>query len=508
MAPYFLRNLVPKRETRAEGRPLLEALGTITWVQWAQFWSGWLAWSCDAIDFFSVSLSVSRLAAQFDRDTSHITTAITLTLLFRSVGAVLFGVFSDRFGRKWPLVFNLLMISVLELGSGFVNTFRAFLAVRSLFGIAMGGIWGLAASTALENLPVETRGLASGVLQQGYAVGYLLAAVISLTLVPETTTTWRSLFWCASGISAFAAFIRALVPESEIFLKAREIERKRGATTGKKTKVFIHETGQMLKKHWLLCIYAVLLMTGFNFLSHGSQDLYPTYLEKSKGFSDHSATVATIIGNCGAIAGGAVAGYLSQYLGRRLTIIGFTLLIGAFIPLWIIPSSFSGLAAGAFCIQFGVQGAWGVIPIQLAEMSPPGFRATFPGVAYQLGNMVSSASAQIEATGGNNLKTTITQNGVTTVVPDYAKVQGILIGVVAAFVVFITIIGPENHGAHFEKHKTAFEEGGGDDNAILEEEDLEAKPGTTGVGVHEVGREGKERESTGSVRSENIAEKV
>ncbi|KAI0373688.1 MFS general substrate transporter [Pilatotrama ljubarskyi] len=476
MAPRFLTNLVPRREKRAHGRPLLHVLSTLTWVQWGHFWSGWLAWTCDAIDFFSVSLSVTRLQDQFGRSTHDITTAITLTLLFRSAGAVIFGIISDRFGRKWPLIINLLMISVLELGSGFVETFPAFLAVRSLFGIAMGGIWGLAASTALENLPVEVRGLASGILQQGYAVGYLLAAVINLTLVPETSTTWRSLFWCASGISAFAAFVRLLLPESEIFIRAKAAERARGGSTRNKTKIFLHETGVMLRRHWALCIYAILLMTGFNFLSHGSQDLYPTYLTNAKLFSDHNATVATIIGNCGAIAGGAIAGWLSQYIGRRLTIIIFVLLIGAFIPLWILPSSFGALAAGAFCIQFGVQGAWGVIPIQLAEISPPAFRATFPGVAYQLGNMVSSASAQIEATGAANLHTTvIDHNGKPKVVSDYATVQAILIGVVAAFVLIVTIFGPENYGSHFEKSRAAFEEGAGEEDAPAgDDDDVEA----------------------------------
>ncbi|KDQ51274.1 hypothetical protein JAAARDRAFT_536713 [Jaapia argillacea MUCL 33604] len=489
MAPYFLRNLIPQKEKRRGGRPLLEVLASLTWIQWAMFFSGWLAWTCDAIDFFSVSLSVTRLQEQFGKSTHAITTSITLTLLFRSLGAVIFGIISDRFGRKWPLVINLLIVSVLELGSGFVNTFNEFLAVRSLFGIGMGGIWGLAASTALENLPVEARGLASGVLQQGYAVGYLLAAVIYLYLVPETPQTWRSLFWCASGISAFAACIRACLPESAVFLRAKEIERAKGINRSakRKTQIFFHETKEMLKTHWLLCIYAVLLMTGFNFLSHGSQDLYPTYLQTSKGFSSHNATVATIIGNCGAIAGGALAGFLSQYLGRRLTIIIFVVLIGAFIPLWIIPSSFGGLSAGAFWIQFGVQGAWGVIPIQLAEMSPPAFRATFPGVAYQVGNMVSSASAQIEATGGENMKTTLVQNGKTTIVPDYAKVQGIFIGVVAAFVIFITLIGPENHSSHFEKHKTAFEEGAGRDEAMIEDDEVpvpsEKVPGSSNASV-------------------------
>ncbi|KAG6864480.1 hypothetical protein C0991_009229 [Blastosporella zonata] len=460
MAPYFLKNLVPRKEQRAEARPLLEVLREVTWVQWALFFSG-----------------ITELQTQFNKPTHDITTAITLTLLFRSVGAVIFGILSDRFGRKWPLVGNLVLCAVLQLGGGFVQTFKQFLACRSLFGIAMGGIWGLAAATSLENLPVEMRGIASGVLQQGYAVGYLLAACINLTLVPDTPTTWRSLFWTAAGMSLFAAALRAVLPESEVFLRAKAIEKAKGTSTGHKTKVFIKETGEMLKRHWLLCIYAVLLMTGFNFLSHGSQDLYPTYLHASKNISTHNATIATIIGNCGAIAGGVVAGYISQYLGRRLTIVVFVCLIGAFIPLWILPNTFGALAAGAFCIQFGVQGAWGVIPIQLAEMSPPAFRATFPGVAYQLGNMVSSAASQIEATGGDHLKTNIIVNGVLTKVPDYATVQGILIGVVSAFVIFITIIGPEKHGAHFEKHRTAFEEGAARGDALFEDEDLEERRG-------------------------------
>ncbi|TFK46144.1 MFS general substrate transporter [Heliocybe sulcata] len=472
MAPYFMRNLIPKRTQRAQGRPLLTVLASLTWVQWAQFFSGWLCWTCDAIDFFSVSLSVTHLEAQFSKPTSSITTAITLTLLFRSLGAVIFGILSDRFGRKWPLVGNMILVGCFSLGTSFVNTYSQFLAVRSLFGVAMGGVWGLAAATALENLPVEVRGLASGIVQQGYAVGYLIAAVVNLFLVPETSHGWRAMFWTSSGIIFFSAIVRASLPESAYFIRAKEAEKLHGEhkSTGEKTRVFLRETKEMLKTHWLLCIYAVLLMSGFNFLSHGSQDLYPTYLQTSKNFSAHNATVATIIGNLGAITGGAIAGFLSQYLGRRLTIVCFVLLIGAFIPLWILPSSFSALSAGAFCIQFGVQGAWGVIPIQLAEMSPPAFRATFPGVAYQLGNMVSAASAQIEATGGNNLRTTIIKNGVPTDVPDYATVQGIFIGVVAAFVIIITIVGPENHGSHFEAHKTAFEEGAGHDEARAEGE--------------------------------------
>ncbi|KAL6308379.1 MFS general substrate transporter [Sparassis latifolia] len=449
----FLRSravgLVPRRERSVDRGTLIAALRSLTWMQWAQFVVGWLAWTCDAFDFFSVSLSVSNLAKQFDRTPHRITTSITLTLLFRSVGAVIFGILSDRFGRKWPLVVNLLIAAAFELGSGFVQTFRQFLAVRSLFGVAMGGIWGLSVSTALENLPVEVRGLASGFLQEGYAVGYLLAAVVNLKLVPEVNAGWRSLFWTGAGISVFTAFLRMLLPESEYFLRAKADELAQGHTTKNKTKVFIKSTGQMLKRHWVLCCYAIIMMTGFNFLSHGSQDLYPTYLTTVKHFSQHDATIATIIGNCGAVAGGVIAGWMSQYIGRRLTIIFFTVLIGAFIPLWILPKTFGALSAGAFFLQVGVQGAWGVVPIQLSELSPPAFRATFPGVAYQIGNMVSSASAQIESTNSN-----------------IATVQGILVGTVAAFVVFWTIIGPENHGSHFEKYKAAFEEGAGEDKEM------------------------------------------
>ena len=214
------------------------------------------------------------------------TTANTLTLILRVPGAVsivslsptfhiiqvhsflkvIFGILSDRYGRKWPLVFNLILVAIFELGAGFAQTFPVFLALRSLFGIAMGGIWGLAAATALENLPVEVRGIASGILQEGYAVGCLLAATINLRLVPEVSTAsvngWRALFWTGSGLSLFAAAIRALLPESEFFLRAKQAEKASGTDTTQKTKIFIHQTKAMLKKHWLLFIYAVLLMTG------------------------------------------------------------------------------------------------------------------------------------------------------------------------------------------------------------------------------------------------------
>lgn len=331
----------------------------LTPLQGAMFFSGWLAWTMDAWDFFSVSLSVTRLQAQFHKDSAtSITTAITLTLLFRPLGAIIFGLLSDRYGRKWPLVINLLIISVLSLGTGFVQTFPAFLGVRCLFGIGMGGIWGLATATALENMPPAPRGLFSGILQQGYAVGYLFAASTNLTWIARTND-WRILFYLGAGLSLFAALVRLCLPESELFLRVKR-EREANGIQSNKAKTFARETWAMLKTSWPRVIYGVLLMTGFNFLSHSSQDLYPTMIEKTSlaylpdATAKSLASKATIIGNCGAIAGGMLAGYISQYLGRRLTIMVFVTFTGAMIAPWILPTTFSGLAAGAFFVQVSI----------------------------------------------------------------------------------------------------------------------------------------------------------
>ncbi|KAM0791387.1 hypothetical protein ACM66B_005852 [Microbotryomycetes sp. NB124-2] len=460
---------LPKRENRGTSTNPIKLLGSLSLLQAAFFVSGWLAWTCDAIDFFALSLSVTRLVEQFDKKAHDITTAITLTLLFRPAGALIFGLLADRYGRKWPFIADLLLCAVFSLATAFTgHNFGAFLAVRCLFGIAMGGVWGLSAALGLENAPVEARGLLSGILQQGYAVGYLIAAVINLTAVPKHDD-WRVLFYCAAGISLAAALLRLALPESTYFKARQEAARADGVeqmSSARKSKIFVIEAGRALKLHWVRCVFAVLLMSCFNFFSHGSQDLYPTYIEDGKEFTKHQATILTIIGNCGAIAGGSIAGYLSQYLGRRLTIIAFCIWAGAFIPLWLLPTTFQSLAAGAFFVQFGVQGAWGVVPIFLSELSPVAFRAVWPGVAYQLGNMVSSASAQIESTAGANIRTAEGE-------PDYGKVSAILIGVVAGCIILLCLIGSEDHGARFESGKAAFEKGGGrdelDPHAVLPE---------------------------------------
>ncbi|WOO85110.1 Carboxylic acid transporter [Vanrija pseudolonga] len=445
----------------------IKLLGLLGWMDWLYFFSGWWAWTCDGFDYFAVSVTLAPLEKQFNRGDHALTTAITLTLLFRSLGAILFGLLADRFGRKWTLVVNLLLIAVFELASGFVNTFQEFLGVRAIFGIVMGGIWGQAAATALENVPVQARGLISGILQQGYAVGYLLAAVINLTVVQNSKYGWRSIYFIGAGFSLSAAIIRACLPESRQYILAREQLKAEGLNQGATAKRFFKEIGNMFKTNWVRCIWGVLVMTGFNFFSHGSQDLYPKYLQTTKFLTAKQASRATIISNCGAVAGGTIAGYLSQYAGRRLTAMVFIIITACFIPLWILPTKFGGLAAGGFWVQFGVQGAWGIVPIYLGEVSPPAFRASFAGVAYQLGNMVSSGAAQIEATAGNSLriadptKKNCTGSWVACSIPDYAKIQGILIGIVAAWLLFWLFLGPEADGAHFEQAKTAFQEGGG-----------------------------------------------
>ncbi|GAA5820011.1 hypothetical protein JCM11251_005447 [Rhodosporidiobolus azoricus] len=488
----FVHNLPkpPKASERESVNPIA-LLRSLTLIQWALFISGWLAWTADAVDFFSVSLANHRLTEFFDKPLKTVTTSITLTLLFRPLGAIIFGLLSDRFGRKYPLCADLVCCGVLSLATAHVKTFGAFLAVRCLFGIAMGGIWGLSASLALENMPVQARGLFSGILQQGYAVGYLIACVINLTAV-ENHNDWRILFWFAAAFSFFGALIRLLLPESAYFREKQEAEKAAGNTTSssEKSRIFLRSAWDALKLHWVRCIFAVCLMTGFNFFSHGSQDVYPSYVQESKGLSAHLSTVATIIGNCGAIAGGTVAGYVSQFLGRRLTIIVMCIWTCCFIPLWYLPTSFGGLAAGAFFVQFGVQGAWGVVPIYLSELSPVAFRAVWPGVAYQLGNMVSSASAQIEATAGSNIRTADDK-------PNYGLIGTILISVVAGWLIGCCLIGAEQHGSHFEKGKAAFEEGGGNDE--IDEMADEVPPlRTRPVNEKDFKQETLHRETTGT----------
>ncbi|CAF1077538.1 unnamed protein product [Didymodactylos carnosus] len=433
----------------------LRILKLISGRQWLTFSASWLAWTADAFDFFCVSLNVDNIAKEFHKSHSDVTLAILFTLLTRSIGAVIFGALGDRYGRKWPMVGNILLFGILTFSTGFTRNFSEFLAVRSLYGIALGGIYGCAASLAIENLPNEARGIMSGVLQQGYAFGYLLAAAINLAIVPNSKYGWRAIFWFGIGPAVLIAIFRAVIPDEDA-AKRRALSSRDSSTTmtaKDKGRVLLKEIKELFRYHWLRLIHAVALMSGFNFMSHGSQDLYPTFLTSQLENTPTTSTKVVSIMNFGAIIGGSLAGYFSQYWGRRITIISLCCVGACFIPLWYLPTDWRILAIGAFFMQFCVQGAWGIIPIHLNEISPSStLRAVFVGLTYQLGNAISSASATIEATAAEKLKTKSPSGKI---VPDYGKTQAIFIGAVFLCVIILTAVSPEYKGAMLEEVKYA-----------------------------------------------------
>jgi SHS family lactate transporter-like MFS transporter len=394
-----------------------------------------------------VPLVVGQLATQYHRSNADITWGITLVLMMRSVGAIIFGIASDRYGRKWPFVANMVLFVVLELATGFCDTFEAFLGVRAIYGIAMGGLYGNAAATALEDCPAAARGLLSGMLQQGYAFGYLLAVAFARALVDTTSHGWRPLFWFGACPPVLLIIFRLCLPETKAFVERKEVRQATGNLAG----TFIAEGKVALREHWKLLTYMVLLMAGFNFMSHGSQDLYPTMLSNQYNFDANQVTVTQIVANLGAMVGGTLVGFASQSLGRRFSIIAMCIVGG----LLLYPYSFTGstaVAAPAFFEQFCVQGAWGVIPIHLMELSPGSFRTFVVGTSYQLGNLVSSASSTIEATIGERFPLPNKVNAKTGAITkryQYGLVICIFMACVYLYVILLTFLGPEYLGRKF-----------------------------------------------------------
>ncbi|KAG6295485.1 hypothetical protein E4U09_002156 [Claviceps aff. purpurea] len=415
--------------------------------QWVFFSLAFAAWTWDSFDFFTVSLTVSDLAKDFGKTPADITWGITLVLMFRSVGSIIFGIASDRWGRRWPFVANQVLFIVLELGTAFCQTYSQFLACRALFGVAMGGLYGNAAAMALEDVPDEARGLMSGILQQGYAFGYLVCAAFARGLVNTTSYTWRPLYWFAACPPAVFIGIRLMLPETKVFLERQRMRQEAGHVGKSAGSVFLSEGKTALKHHWLLLIYLVLLMAGFNFLSHGSQDLYPTMLENQLQFSKTEVTVTQVVSNLGAMSGGIIVGFCSQSVGRRFSIVVCCILGGALLYPYGLLNNKSIMAA-AFFEQFFVQGAWGVIPIHLMELSPGTFRTFVVGTAYQLGNLVSSASSTIEAQLGEQFPLPPTENG--TPRYDYGKVICIFLVCVYVYTLVLTLLGPEHVGRKFD----------------------------------------------------------
>ncbi|PSN70577.1 MFS general substrate transporter [Corynespora cassiicola Philippines] len=435
---YFATRLPTLKPPMAKVSNPISLLRLLNKQQWLFFLVAFVAWTWDAFDFFTVSLTVEDLAETFGKTKKDITWGITLVLMLRSVGSIIFGLAADRWGRKWPFVVNNALFIVLELGTGFCSTYESFLGVRALFGIAMGGLYGNAAATALEDCPEEARGIISGMLQQGYAFGYLLATVFARAFVNTVGHGWRPLFWFGAGPPLLIIIFRLCLPETNAYLERQRIRE----ATPNAAKVFMQEGKVALRNHWLLLIYMVLLMAGFNFMSHGSQDLYPTMLSNQYNFSPNAVTVTQVVANLGAMAGGTLVGYCSSIFGRRFSIIVMCVLGGALLYPYTFVSS-EKIMAAAFFEQFCVQGAWGVIPIHLMELSPGSFRTFVVGTSYQLGNLVSSASSTIEATIGERFP--LPPKGKVERY-QYGKVICIFMGCVFAYVILLTFVGPEYLG--------------------------------------------------------------
>lgn len=351
------------------------------------------------------------------------------------------GIAADRYGRKWPFIVNNILFIILELGTGFCNTYKQFLACRALFGVAMGGLYGNAAATALEDCPEAARGLISGMLQQGYAFGYLLATAFARGLVDTTSHGWRPFYWFGACPPVLIILFRLCLPETASYRERDAVRKANGSVTS----TFLSEGCVALKKHWLLLIYLVLLMAGFNFMSHGSQDIYPLMIKNQYNFSPNAVTVTQVVANLGAMTGGTIIGYSSQIFGRRFSIIFISIIGGALLYPYTFVGSHKVIAA-AFFEQFCVQGAWGVIPIHLMELSPGSFRTFVVGTSYQLGNLVSSASSTIESTIGERFP--LPPKGKTKRY-EYGKVICIFMGCVFAYVIILSLVGPEKLGRKF-----------------------------------------------------------
>jgi MFS transporter, SHS family, lactate transporter len=387
-----------------------------------------LGWTLDAFDFILLTFVTRQMADDFGTSIADLSYAITITLAMRPVGAFIFGLLGDRFGRRIPLMIDIVFYSLMELLTAFSPNYTWLLIFRALYGIGMGGEWGLGASLVMETLPTAARGLFSGILQQGYPFGYLLAAVVYGTVFP--LFGWRALFVAGALPALLVIYIRARVPESPIWLRQRS------------TINFWASLGDIVKRHWLLFIYVILLMTAFNAMSHGTQDMYQTFLGEQRGLSVQAKSIIGIIYAIGAICGGILVGHLSQKFGRRRLII-ITAICGIIlIPAWVFSPALSMLVAGGFLMQFMVQGAWGIVPVHLNELSPGEVRGTFPGFAYQLGNLLAANTAVVEARLAEHFRDAAGR-------PDYAKGLALFAFVIFIALIIMTAIGREERGKEF-----------------------------------------------------------
>jgi SHS family lactate transporter-like MFS transporter len=381
--------------------------------------AGFLGWTLDAFDFFILTFVLGAIAQDFGKSIPEIALTLTATLAMRPVGAAIFGLMADRYGRKGPLMISIAFYSVIEVFSGLAPNYGVFLALRLLYGIGMGGEWGVGASLVMESVSAKRRGLLSGLLQEGYALGFLLAAAAYYLVFPHFG--WRVMFFIGGLPALLTLFIRARVQETSAWKASRTSNWK--------------EYGRTVKKHWKLFLYLVLLMSAMNLISHGTQDLYPTFLQEQRHFDPHKTAIITMISMVGAIVGGLLFGHISDRWGRRRMMALAAVLAILLIPLWLYDGSMAVIALGAFGMQFMVQGAWGIIPAHINELSPGTLRGFFPGFAYQLGVLIASSIAYVEAVLAQHVS--------------YAVSMAILAGSVLILGVIVILVGPEARGISF-----------------------------------------------------------
>ena len=376
-------------------------------------------WALDALDFFIFVFCLKSISSEFHTDVKAVTEGIFLTLACRPLGALAFGWLAERYGRRPILMLNVVSYSAVQLATAFAPNLATLLTLRALFGFAMGGEWGVGAALALETLPTKGRGFFSGMLQQGYVLGYLLASVVFATLFDHVG--WRGLFIISSASALLVLYIRLGVHESPAWVAG--VAQRRAASGA-----FVWAA---VRDYFPTLVYLVVLMACFNAFSHGSQDLYPTFLQVQHGFSAATTGNVAIVMNLGALAGGICFGALSEHLGRRRTIALAASLALPLIPMWAYSHTAVMLAVGGFLMQFMVQGAWGIVPAHLNELSPPSVRAVLPGFAYQLGNLAMAKMSPLQAGFAES------HGG------DYAYILAWTLAVVAAALIIVTVLGPE-----------------------------------------------------------------
>jgi len=386
--------------------------------------ASFLGWTLDAFDYFLLTFVIVTVANEFEVGTAQITYALFLTLAARPLGALLFGRLADRFGRRPILMLDVILFSVFELATAFSTSLTMLLVLRFLFGVAMGGEWGIGASLAMESIPAKARGAVSGLLQSGYPCGFFLAALANWLLVDHIG--WRGLFVVGAIPALLVLYIRRKVPESAVWQAGQQASKRTGLL-------------EAMRGHWKLAIYLMLLMMAFNMFSHGSQDMYHTFEETNLHLPTGSAMAFVLVAllNLGALVGGLYFGALSERIGRRKAMMIAALLAIPVIPLWMYGSSLILLGIGAFLIQVMVQGAWGVVPTHLNELSPAAVRGTLPGFAYQMGNLLAAVTATVQTWLAQ-------QHG-----GDFAFAMSLWMVLVALLLALLLWLGPEARGVGF-----------------------------------------------------------